>query len=132
MAKRPPSSCTIGRSSGGITGTASRIMSSGRLSELMKAETTFSRLTARDCFWPLAVLTWSSSSSRSASRSTCWSRSRTDSAPMPPRKYSPQPNGDPKRSFSSRNSVSSAITCLGSIDWNSSQTCRMRSEASSM
>ena len=31
MAKRPPSSCTIGRSSGGITGTTSRIMASGSL-----------------------------------------------------------------------------------------------------
>ena len=47
MAKRPPSSCTIGRSSGGMTGIASRIIYSGRLSELMKAETTFRRLTAR-------------------------------------------------------------------------------------
>ena len=131
MAKRPPSSCTIGRSSGGITGIASRTMSSGLLSELMKADTTFRRLTARDCFWPLAVFTWSSSSSRSASRSTCSSRSRTDSAPMPPRKYSPQPNGEPKRSFSSRNSVSSATTCLGSIVWKSSQVWRIRSMPSS-
>ena len=31
MAKRPPSSCTIGRSSGGITGTTSRIMARGSL-----------------------------------------------------------------------------------------------------
>ena len=29
MAKRPPSSCTIGRSSGGITGTTSRIIALG-------------------------------------------------------------------------------------------------------
>src|SRR5215218_5408726 len=40
---------------------------SGLLPEWMKAETTFSRLTARACFWPLAVLIWSSSSSRSES-----------------------------------------------------------------
>ena len=51
---------------------------------------------------------------------------------MPPRKYSPKPNGEPKRSFSSRNSVSSATTCLGSMVWNSSQTPRIRSAASSM
>jgi hypothetical protein len=35
-------------------------MCSGLFSELMNAETTLSRLTARLCFWPLAVLTWSS------------------------------------------------------------------------
>jgi hypothetical protein len=34
--------------------TASRTMSSGLLSEWMKAETTLRRLTARLCFWPLA------------------------------------------------------------------------------
>ena len=62
MAKRPPSSWTIGRSSGGMTGTASRTIWSGRLPDWMNAETTFSRLTARACFWPLAVLMVSSSS----------------------------------------------------------------------
>ena len=55
MAKRPPSSCTIGRSSGGITGTASRIIHSGLFSDLMNAEATFSRLIARCCFWPFEV-----------------------------------------------------------------------------
>jgi len=67
---------------GGITGTASRIIISGRLPEFRNAETTFRRLTARCCFWPLAVRIWSSSSTRSASRSTCSSRSRTASAPI--------------------------------------------------
>ena len=56
MAKRPPSSCTIGRSSGGITGTASRIIHSGLFSEVTNAETTFSRLIARCCFCPFEVL----------------------------------------------------------------------------
>ena len=51
---------------------------------------------------------------------------------MPPRKYSPQPNGDPKRSFSSRNSASSAMTSLTDMSWNFSQAWRMRSAASSM
>ena len=51
---------------------------------------------------------------------------------MPPRKYSPQPYGEPKRSLSSRNSVSSLTTCFGPIVWNSSQTWRSRSAASSM
>ena len=122
----------MGRSSGGMTGIASRIMFSGLLSELMNADTTLSRLTARLCFWPFAVRTCSSRSSRSASRSTCSSRSRTASAPMPPRKYSPNPYGEPKRSFSSRKRVSSAMTSFGFISRNRSQTCRMRSAASSM
>ena len=51
---------------------------------------------------------------------------------MPPRKYSPKPYGEPKRSFSSRKSVSSVMTSFGFISWNSSQTWRMRSAASSM
>ena len=73
----------------------------------------------------------SSSNSASASRSTCSSRSRTDSAPMPPRKYSPQPNGEPKRSFSSRNVVSSLITSFGFISEKILKTSRRRSAASS-
>ena len=56
MAKRPPSSCTIGRSSGGITGTASSTIHSGLFSEVMNALTTFSRLIARCCFCPFDVL----------------------------------------------------------------------------
>ncbi len=56
VAKRPPSSCTIGLSSGGITGTASRIIHSGLFPDLMKASTTLRRLIARCCFCPLEVL----------------------------------------------------------------------------
>ena len=131
VAKRPPSSWTIGRSSGGITGTQSSTIQSGLLSEFRNAEATLSRFTARACFWPFEVLIVCSSSSHSASRSTWSSRSRIDSAPMPPRKYSPQPNGEPKRSLSSRKTASSLITVFGSIFWNVSQTCSMRSIASS-
>ncbi len=46
VAKRPPSSCTIGRRSGGITGSSVSIIHSGRLLELRIASTTFSRLVA--------------------------------------------------------------------------------------
>ena len=74
----------------------------------------------------------SSSSMHSASRSISSSRSRTASAPMPPVKYSPQPNGEPKRSLSSRNVVSSLITSFGFISWKIFQTSSMRSMASSM
>ena len=35
------------------------------------------------------------------------------SAPMPPPKYSPKPYGEPKRLFSSRKNVSSAMIFLG-------------------
>ena len=35
------------------------------------------------------------------------------SAPMPPPKYSPKPNGEPKRCLSSRKNVSSAMISLG-------------------
>ena len=44
MAKRPPSSGTSGRSSGGMTGTTVRIIHSGLLPDSMNASTTFSRL----------------------------------------------------------------------------------------
>ena len=43
-----------------MTGTASRTICSGRLPDWMNAATTFRRLTARACFWPLAVRTISS------------------------------------------------------------------------
>ena len=57
MAKRPPSSCTIGRSSGGITGTTSRIIARGSLtrrpcsSRRLNAVTIFSRLMAFCLRW---------------------------------------------------------------------------------
>ncbi len=91
-----------------------------------------SRFTARACFWPFDVLMVCSSSSHSASRSTWSSRSRIDSAPMPPRKYSPQPNGEPKRSLSSRKSPSSLMTSLTFIVEKISQMRSMRAIASSM
>ena len=50
---------------------------------------------------------------------------------MPPRKYSPHPNGEPKRSLSSRNVVSSLITSFGFISEKILKTSRSRSAASS-
>ena len=50
---------------------------------------------------------------------------------MPPRKYSPQPNGEPKRSLSSRKTASSLMTSLTFISWKIFQTSSMRSIASS-
>ena len=115
-----------------MIGTTSSTIHSGLLAEFLNAEATFSRLTARACFWPLLVLMICSSSMHSASRSICPSRSRIHSAPMPPRKYSPQPNWEPKRSLSSRKVASSGITSLTFISWKSFQTSSMRSIASSM
>ena len=71
VAKRPPSSCTIGRRSGGITGTASRIIHSGLFPEFLKDSTTSSLLTilARFCPFVLSFLSSAFSSSQSLSRS---------------------------------------------------------------
>ncbi len=131
MAKRPPSSCTIGRSSGGMTGMASRTIHSGRFSDLMNAFTTLSRLIARCCFWPLDVRMVSRSDSASASRSRSRSRSRIASAPIPPWKYTPKPYEEPNRSLSSRNSCSSLMICFGSSALNVSQVCASRLRDSS-
>ena len=89
MANRPPSSCTIGRSSGGITGTASSTMPIGELPDCWKAATTFRRLRARSFFCPLPFRMTSRSVSASASMSKFSISFWIDSAPMAPVKYSP-------------------------------------------
>src|ERR1700753_2042217 len=53
VANRPPSSWTIGRRSGGITGMQSRTMPIGEFRVLRNAETTLSRLRGRAFLWPL-------------------------------------------------------------------------------
>src|SRR2546421_692437 len=45
---------------------------------------------------------------------------------MPPRKYTPNPYGEPKRSFSSRNSCSSLTISFGSRSLNRSHVCSRR------
>ena len=88
-AKRPPSSWTIGRRSGGMTGMTSRIMFAGLLPPFRKASTTSRRLTAfsRFCFWESSSAMMALSFSASEGRSMAASRSRTASAPIPPLKY---------------------------------------------
>ena len=88
VAKRPPSSCTIGRISGGMTGTTSMIIHSGRLCDRRKDSTTSSRLMMRRRFWPEASRSSAVSSLESWSRSSSASSSLMDSAPMPARKSS--------------------------------------------
>ena len=52
VAKRPPSSCTIGRISGGITGITFMIIHSGLFPELRNASTTSRRLMILALFCP--------------------------------------------------------------------------------
>ena len=84
VAKRPPSSGTSGRSSGGITGTMSRIIHSGLVPESMNASTSLSRLTS---FLRLAServsLRSIRSCVRSSSRSIAESMIFSASAPIP-------------------------------------------------
>ena len=82
VAKRPPSNCTSGRISGGITGTASRIIHSGRLPEMRKDSTTSRRLRMCTRFCPCAVSRSFLSSSLSFSQSISSSSFFTASAPM--------------------------------------------------
>ena len=83
MAKRPPSSGTSGRSSGGITGTTVRIIHSGLLPLSMKASMIFRRLDAFLSFISEVVVVRSSRSwSASLARSMPRSMPRTASAPI--------------------------------------------------
>ena len=115
-----------------MTGTASRIIHSGRLGLRRKADMTFSRLSARACRWPLEVWMVSRSASASLSRSIASSRSRIAAAPMPPLKWSPKPCGEPNRSFISRKSCSSGSIWRGLRSLKVSQARVMRSMASSV
>ena len=85
VAKRPPSSCTIGRRSGGITGIAVRIIHSGLLPDSRNASTTSRRFTILARFCPVAFSSAFCSSSYSLSRSIASSSSLIASAPMPTR-----------------------------------------------
>ena len=67
-----------------MTGMTSRIMSVGLFVDFRNASTTLRRLMALARFWPLPLAMVSRSSSATAARSMASSRSRTDSAPMPP------------------------------------------------
>ena len=89
VANRPPSSGTSGRSSGGITGTTSRIIHSGRAPDSPNASTSFRRFTS---FLRLASEEVSFRSARSltfsSSRSMRFSTFLIASAPMPTSNWS--------------------------------------------
>ena len=83
VAKRPPSNCTIGRKSGGITGITVRIIHSGLLPDSRNASTTSNLLITRARFCPVALLSSAFSSAASFSRSISRSNFWIASAPMP-------------------------------------------------
>ena len=83
VAKRPPSNCTIGRSSGGITGTTSKIIHSGRLPDLRKASQTSKRRTARIFLCPLTSFNSARSSAVNADKSISSSSALIAVAPIP-------------------------------------------------
>ncbi len=129
VAKRPPSSCTMGRSSGGMIGTASSTMPSGELSVVKNALTTFNRFKARvfRCPRPVWMISWSFSAS--PCRSKVCRRRWIDSAPMEPSKYSPylsrmarkmcsSPSRSPTLRFLKRSQTSSI--------WSISASARLR------
>ena len=109
VAKRPPSNWTIGRISGGITGTASRTIHSGRFPDRRKASTTSNRLIFLAFFWPLAFLRLFLSSSASASKSISARSSLIASAPIPTRKF-PRPSSEFLYSSVTRRYSASEIT----------------------
>ena len=88
VAKRPPSSWTMGRISGGMTGTTFRIIHSGRWPDRRNASTHSRRFNRRTRFWPVAFSSSSCSSADRASRSISASSFWTASAPMPASKVS--------------------------------------------
>ena len=82
VAKRPPSNCTIGRISGGMTGKTSIIIHSGRLPDCLNASATSKRLRIRVFFCPVASASSSRSCALSASTSISSSRVLIASAPI--------------------------------------------------
>ena len=128
VANRPPSSCTIGRRSGGMTGRTERIIHSGRLPERRNASIRRRRLIAFLRRWPELVRTSACSWRDSSSRSMRTMMSRTASAPMPAQKMRPVLAPEPYFSSSWRSSISpivmsglsdsiSARACLSSSFW---------------
>ena len=105
VAKRPPSSCTMGRISGGITGTTSRIIHSGRLPEIRNASTTSKRFRIRTRFCPEAVASSSLSSLDNWSRSISSKSFLMASAPMLASKSSSYFSRISRYSFSVRNCI---------------------------
>ena len=88
-AKRPPSSCTIGRRSGGITARRVRIVHSALMPAFLSELTSLMRFMIFLSFCPLLFSRSFSSSPTSVSRLIFMTISRSDSAPVPARKTCP-------------------------------------------
>ena len=89
VAKRPPSNWTIGRRSGGITGTTVMIIHSGLFPDSRNASTTSSLLMILARFWPVASSNSAFNSAESFSRSIACNNSWIASAPIPTRNALP-------------------------------------------
>ncbi len=89
VAKRPPSSCTIGLKSGGITGITVKIIHSGLFFDSRKASITSRRFIILALFCPEEFLSSDLSSVDSSSRSMLIKSSIIDSAPIPARNELP-------------------------------------------
>ena len=110
VAKRPPSNCTMGRNSGGMTGRTVMIIHSGLLPLRRNASMISMRLTALRRLAPLWLFSIISLVILlSLSRSTAIKSSRMASAPIPTR--SPVTELSPYCSSISRSSLS-LMTCL--------------------
>ncbi len=83
VAKRPPSSCTIGRRSGGITGMTAITIHSGLEPVAMKLSITRKRLISLARFCPLALPISSRKVSASCSKLISASKRSNASAPIP-------------------------------------------------
>ncbi len=82
VANLPPSNCTMGRISGGITGITSRIIHSGRLPERRNASTTSSLLMIFSFFCPVALFSSAFICRDNSSRFNALNSFLTASAPM--------------------------------------------------
>ena len=88
VAKRPPSNCTNGLKSGGITGSTLKIIDCGLESLFLKSSTTCKRLINFLFFWPVVSAICSLKESANKSKSNFLINARTPSAPMPDSNFS--------------------------------------------
>ncbi len=114
VAKRPPSSWTMGRRSGGMTGMQSMTIQEGSLPLSRKDSTTSSLLMILALFWPFASVIWEDRSWYSCSTLTACRSSLTASAPMPARKRGPYFSFASWYSFSVRTCLYSSSVSPGS------------------
>ena len=83
VAKRPPSNCTIGLKSGGITGIISNTIHSGLQLDLRNASTICNLLIIFLVFWPVVFFNSSRSSRVNLSKVNSFNNSLIASAPIP-------------------------------------------------